>query len=172
LRGLGRPFQEGKHVLYGLLPFHALQPLQEDVPPILPFQLRPVPTGLLKGVVEEMQIGRGPAGIRQKPQEIVEVPALGIPPAENGVQFARQQRGPVIMRQIQKNVPKELISSFCRKNRIRRLSVFGSALGAQFQAESDVDMLVEFEPGQVVGLLKLLLLSESYPQSLADKSTY
>jgi len=56
------------------------------------------------------------------------------------------------------DIQKELISLFCRKNRIRRLSVFGSALGTQFQAESDVDMLVEFAPGQVVGLLKMAAL--------------
>src|SRR4030042_6897811 len=56
------------------------------------------------------------------------------------------------------DIQKELISLFCQKNRIRRLSVFGSALGTQFQAESDVDMLVEFAPGQVVGLLKMAAL--------------
>jgi predicted nucleotidyltransferase len=56
------------------------------------------------------------------------------------------------------DIPKELITAFCRKNRIRRLSVFGSALRGQFQAESDVNMLVEFEPGQVVGLIRMAAL--------------
>ena len=55
-------------------------------------------------------------------------------------------------------IPKDLLSAFCRKNRIRRLSIFGSVLGEHFRAESDVDMLVEFEPGQVVGLLRMAAL--------------
>jgi predicted nucleotidyltransferase len=55
-------------------------------------------------------------------------------------------------------IPKKELSEYCRKNRIRRLSVFGSALGTHFQAESDVDMLVEFEPGQVIGLLRMAAL--------------
>jgi predicted nucleotidyltransferase len=55
-------------------------------------------------------------------------------------------------------IPRESLSTFCRENGIRRLSVFGSALGEHFTPESDVDMLVEFEPGQVVGLLRMAAL--------------
>ena len=46
----------------------------------------------------------------------------------------------------------EAISEFCRKNRIRRLSLFGSVLRSDFRTESDIDVLVEFEPGGTVGL--------------------
>jgi predicted nucleotidyltransferase len=38
---------------------------------------------------------------------------------------------------------------------VRRLAVFGSALRPDFRAESDVDMLVEFEPGAKRGMLRL-----------------
>jgi hypothetical protein len=48
--------------------------------------------------------------------------------------------------------PKELLASFCRKHHIRRLSIFGSALRPDFKADSDIDLLVEFEPGHVPGL--------------------
>jgi uncharacterized protein len=43
------------------------------------------------------------------------------------------------------------LSEFCRRNRIRRLSLFGSALRDDFRPESDLDVLVEFEPDHRVG---------------------
>ena len=43
------------------------------------------------------------------------------------------------------------IAEFCRRNHIRRLSLFGSVLRDDFTPESDVDVLVEFEPGHAVG---------------------
>ncbi|PIQ97890.1 MAG: nucleotidyltransferase [Nitrospinae bacterium CG11_big_fil_rev_8_21_14_0_20_56_8] len=50
---------------------------------------------------------------------------------------------------------KEEIAGFCRRHHIRKLAVFGSALGGRFHAESDIDLLAEFEPGHVPGLIKL-----------------
>jgi len=47
------------------------------------------------------------------------------------------------------------IAEFCRRHRIRKLSLFGSALRGERTAESDVDVLVEIERGAVVGLLDL-----------------
>lgn len=51
--------------------------------------------------------------------------------------------------------PKDEVAAFCRRNRIRRLSVFGSVLRDDFTADSDVDVLVEFEPEARVGLITL-----------------
>ena len=48
-------------------------------------------------------------------------------------------------------VSSEAISRFCRRHHIRRLSLFGSVLRDDFGDESDVDVLVEFKPGRVVG---------------------
>ena len=48
--------------------------------------------------------------------------------------------------------PRRKIAQFCRENRIRSLALFGSVLRDDFQPESDVDVLVEFEPGARVGL--------------------
>lgn len=40
---------------------------------------------------------------------------------------------------------------FCRRHHILKLSFFGSVLREDFGPESDVDVLVEYEPGHVVG---------------------
>lgn len=53
----------------------------------------------------------------------------------------------------QVSVSKESIGAFCRKHGIRRLAIFGSALRDDFGPTSDVDVLVEFEPDRVPGLL-------------------
>ena len=45
------------------------------------------------------------------------------------------------------------IAGFCEKNHIRRLAVFGSILRDDFTEESDIDTLVEFEPGHSIGLI-------------------
>ncbi len=52
-------------------------------------------------------------------------------------------------------IPKEKIAEFCKRNRIRRLALFGSVLRDDFGPESDIDVLVEFEPGARVGLILL-----------------
>ena len=49
-------------------------------------------------------------------------------------------------------IPMDRVAGFCRRNRIRRLALFGSVLRDDFAPESDVDVLVEFEPGARVGL--------------------
>ena len=47
------------------------------------------------------------------------------------------------------------IARFCRENHIRKLALFGSVLRDDFGPDSDVDVLVEFEPGHVPGLIRL-----------------
>jgi uncharacterized protein len=48
-------------------------------------------------------------------------------------------------------VDRRSLAEFCRRHHIRRLSVFGSALRADFGPESDVDVLVEYEPDHSPG---------------------
>lgn len=48
--------------------------------------------------------------------------------------------------------PKERIAEFCRQHHIKKLAIFGSVLRPDFRADSDIDVLVEFEPGQTPGL--------------------
>ncbi len=49
-------------------------------------------------------------------------------------------------------ISKEEIAEFCRRNHIRKLAFFGSVLRDDFRDDSDIDVLVEFEPGVSVGL--------------------
>ncbi len=52
-------------------------------------------------------------------------------------------------------IPKDQVAEFCKKNHIRKLSVFGSALRDDFRPASDLDVLVEFDPQHIPGLIRL-----------------
>jgi predicted nucleotidyltransferase len=60
-----------------------------------------------------------------------------------------------MVKRAQIKIPKKKIEEFCKKHHIRKLSFFGSFLREDFRPDSDLDILVEFEPGQIVGFLKL-----------------
>lgn len=49
-------------------------------------------------------------------------------------------------------IPQDRLAAFCRKHHIHKLAFFGSVLRDDFSALSDVDVLVEFEPGYTPGL--------------------
>jgi predicted nucleotidyltransferase len=49
-------------------------------------------------------------------------------------------------------VPQKELSEFCLQHHIRKLAFFGSVLRDDFTSESDIDVLVEFEPGFTPGL--------------------
>jgi len=66
-------------------------------------------------------------------------------------------------------VPQREIANFCHRHRIRRLSLFGSVLREDFRPRSDVDVLVEFEPGQSVGLIRLAGMERELSQLLGRK---
>jgi len=71
---------------------------------------------------------------------------------------------------IQIDVPKEKIAAFCRRNHIRELALFGSALRRDFRPDSDVDVLVEFEPGQELGLMELVAMENELSEILGRKA--
>lgn len=52
-------------------------------------------------------------------------------------------------------LPLEAIVAFCQRYQVQELALFGSAVGDDFTAASDVDLLVEFEPEAQVGFLTL-----------------
>jgi predicted nucleotidyltransferase len=54
-------------------------------------------------------------------------------------------------RRVRIEIPHDRIVDFCRRHHIRRLALFGSVLRDDFTPASDVDMLVEFEPGKTPG---------------------
>ena len=53
------------------------------------------------------------------------------------------------------HVDHQQLAGFCRRAHIRRLAFFGSVLGKDFRPDSDVDVLVEFEPDHEPGFLAL-----------------
>ena len=62
------------------------------------------------------------------------------------------------------DVPMEILEQFCRKNRIRKLSLFGSVLRNDFRQESDIDVLVEFEKDAVPSLLGISRMERELSQ--------
>ncbi len=58
------------------------------------------------------------------------------------------------------DLPKNKIAEFCRRNHVRRLAIFGSALRDDFRLDSDLDILVEFEPGHIPGLAFFAMQAE------------
>ena len=62
-------------------------------------------------------------------------------------------------------IPQDRIAEFCRRNHIRKLALFGSVLRDDFRDDSDVDVLVTFEPGTVVGL-RIIEMEDELSQML------
>jgi predicted nucleotidyltransferase len=63
----------------------------------------------------------------------------------------------------------EVIAGFCRRHHIRRLSLFGSVLRDDFRPESDVDVLVEFEPSHVPGFFGFFEMEQELSETLGRK---
>ncbi|HEY3825293.1 MAG TPA: nucleotidyltransferase domain-containing protein [Bryobacteraceae bacterium] len=66
-------------------------------------------------------------------------------------------------------IPREAIADFCVRIRIRKLSLFGSILTDRFGDQSDIDMLVEFEPGLGPGLLGIAGMEIELSEKLGRK---
>ena len=52
-------------------------------------------------------------------------------------------------------ITQEALHEFCERHHIRRISLFGSVLRGEERPDSDIDLLVEFEPGKTPGYLAL-----------------
>ena len=66
-------------------------------------------------------------------------------------------------------IPKDFLKEFCERNHIRKLSLFGSVLTPRFRPESDLDMLVEFDPSHVPGLITLAGMEIELSEKLGRK---
>jgi uncharacterized protein len=49
------------------------------------------------------------------------------------------------------DIPQSALADFCRRHYIKKMSFFGSVLRDDFRPDSDVDVLVVFEPGHTPG---------------------
>jgi uncharacterized protein with HEPN domain/predicted nucleotidyltransferase len=67
-------------------------------------------------------------------------------------------------------VPTDSIRAYCQRNGIRRLSLFGSALRPDFRSDSDVDLLVDFQPDAGVGFLALARMQRELSDLFHRKS--
>jgi uncharacterized protein len=65
-------------------------------------------------------------------------------------------------------IDRNLIREFCERNHIRKFSIFGSALRADFTPASDLDVLVEFDPKHVPGL-KFFAMQDDLSKMLGRK---
>ena len=64
----------------------------------------------------------------------------------------------------------DAVAEFCRRNGIGRLALFGSVLTDRFSASSDVNVLVEFEPGRRVGYLRMAALARELSSLFGGRS--
>ena len=65
---------------------------------------------------------------------------------------------------------KEKLAAFCRKHSIQKLAFFGSVLRDDFKADSDVDVLVDFEPGRKPGFLRLARMERELSEIIGRKA--
>ncbi|MEK6323055.1 MAG: nucleotidyltransferase domain-containing protein [Acidobacteriota bacterium] len=70
---------------------------------------------------------------------------------------------------IQIDIPREKIEELCRRHRIQKFSVFGSVLRDDFRPDSDVDVLVEFDPNAKLSLFDLVHIEEELAALLDRK---
>ena len=70
----------------------------------------------------------------------------------------------VIVRVKPPQIDRDAVATFCKRHHIKRLSFFGSVLREDFNENSDLDVLVEFELGHIPGLIRLTAME----RELAD----
>ena len=62
------------------------------------------------------------------------------------------------------DIPKEEVAAFCRRWQIKELALFGSALRDDFRPDSDVDVLVQFDPEARHTLFDMVFMQEELQQ--------
>lgn len=65
------------------------------------------------------------------------------------------------------HIDQKKIADFCRRHHIRRLALFGSVLRGDFRPDSDIDILVEFQPGHTPGFIRLNQMEEEISSLLS-----
>jgi predicted nucleotidyltransferase len=84
--------------------------------------------------------------------EAATVPALQQPRAEYAVSA----------RAAKLRIPKQAIAALCRKYGVKKLSVFGSAARGEMKPESDVDLMLEFDPASKTSLWDYPAMQEDF----------
>lgn len=75
------------------------------------------------------------------------------------------------MNKLQQNIqiPEAAIEAFCRRHHVRQLAFFGSVLSDQFRSDSDVDILIEFDPDHIPGLIGFLSMEMELAKLMGRK---
>jgi len=66
-------------------------------------------------------------------------------------------------------ISEDALAEFCQRYHVRKLSLFGSILRDDFRVESDVDVLVEFEPGQTVDFFTFIDMQDELSELFGRK---
>jgi len=69
-------------------------------------------------------------------------------------------------------VNQEQIADFCRRHHIRKFAFFGSVLRKDFHPDSDVDVLVEFEPDYRLGLFELIRMQREFSEMIGREADF
>jgi uncharacterized protein len=69
-------------------------------------------------------------------------------------------------------VDRDEVAEFCRRHHIRRLAFFGSVLRDDFRSDSDVDVLVEFEPEYRLGLFELIRMQQKFSKMIGREADF
>ena len=67
------------------------------------------------------------------------------------------------------SIPKDKVAEFCRRNHISKLALFGSVLRDDFSPDSDIDVLVEFEPDAGIGFFELYDIEQELSSLLGGR---
>jgi len=67
---------------------------------------------------------------------------------------------------VQIAVPESVLAEFCQRYQVRKLSLFGSVLREDFRSDSDVDVLIEFEPGKTVDFFTFIEMQDELSELL------
>ena len=73
------------------------------------------------------------------------------------------------MDKVRIRVPHQKLVKFCRNNHIKKLAFFGSVLRDDFGPQSDVDVLVEFEPEHIPGFFGLGRMEQELSDMLGGR---
>jgi predicted nucleotidyltransferase len=70
---------------------------------------------------------------------------------------------------LEQEISKDKLIEFCKRNHVRKLSIFGSAIRGELKPDSDIDLLVEFEEGQTPGLFTIIRMEMELAEMLGRK---
>ena len=70
---------------------------------------------------------------------------------------------------LEQKMPRDKLIEFCKRNCIKKLSLFGSALRGSLHPDSDIDLLVEFEEGHTPGLFSIVRMEMELADALGRK---